>query len=147
MDTSITRSRCAVALTFVVALLGAAALLAVHPDPAPARIDSTQSGRSCRSADGPNIGNCIEVLGGGLHVDKVKVRSSMSYPTETKLYHFQLFAGRWHRNTRDQIWEGTIIPGYMDSGWVSVNRNFRDGTGVCARLWISAAVTGTAITA
>jgi hypothetical protein len=136
MNRSITRSRAVGALTVVVALLAAAPLLAVPPDPAAARPDAAQSGKSCHSSDGLAIHNCIEVLGGGLHVDRVRARTAMSYPTETKLYHFELAAGRWHHNTRDQIWEGTLIPGYVDSGWVKVNRNFRDGNGVCARLWI-----------
>jgi hypothetical protein len=140
MDQSITRSRHARALAFVVALLGAAALLALHPGRAPAHTDTAQSGKSCNSAADLDIYNCVQVLGGGLHVDKVKGRTAMVYDTETMIYHFELWAGRWHHNTRDQVWEGTSaldpLAHYVDSGWVSVNRNFRDGTGVCSRLWV-----------
>jgi hypothetical protein len=126
MDHAITRSRGAVALTFVVGLLGASTLLTVYPSPAPA------SGRACH----PSIYNCVEVLGGGLRVDKAKGRTAMVYSTKTKVYHFELWAGRWHHNTPDQVWEGTIRPGYVDSGWVSVKRSFPNGTGVCSRLWV-----------
>ena len=104
---------------------------ATVPD-APAGEIQPMSGRACQ----PSIYNCVEVLGAGTRVDKVKGRTAMIYPNTTKIYHFELWGRGWHHNTPDRVWEATIRPGYVDSGWVTVNRNFPRGSGVLSRLWV-----------
>jgi hypothetical protein len=93
---------------------------------------SIKSGKSCTS-----VYNCVEVLGSGLRVDSFKGRTSMSYPGETKMYHFEMWIGTtWHKNTPDRVWDGSIWPGYVDSGWVAANHTASGSVGACSRLWL-----------
>ncbi|MDX8148705.1 hypothetical protein SK854_41770 [Lentzea sp. BCCO 10_0061] len=93
---------------------------------------SIRSGKSCTS-----VYNCVEVLGSGLRVDSFKGRTAMSYPEESKKYHFEMWIGTsWHKNTPDKTWDGTIWPGYVDSGWVTANHTAPRSVGACSRLWL-----------
>jgi hypothetical protein len=115
-----------------------AATVAVVAVPALGRHRASASGSTCNPnpcwIGGPGC-NCIDVVGAGRRVEKVKAAGWITERT-SRPYHFELWAKGWHHNTPDKIWDGSIFGGSVDSGWVTVNRTVPDGSGVCGRLWV-----------
>jgi hypothetical protein len=106
---------------------------------APGLVPVGATGNTCNPHGCPSVSapgcNCIEVIGQGTRVEKVKAHGWIKEAGISQQYHFELWTKGWHQNTPDQVWDGSLFGGHVDSGWVSVNRTVPDGAGVCGRLW------------
>lgn len=112
-------------------------LAAVILVPGWVRVDA--SGSTCNPhgcwMGGPGC-NCIDVIGSGTRVERVKAAGWITEPGTSQMYHFELWTKGWHHNTPDQVWDSSVFGGSVNSGWVTVNRTVPAGSGVCARLWV-----------
>lgn len=93
--------------------------------------DAQADGMQCGRKEG---NTCTKTIGQGLYVNQVKVSTALPCRRGV-VYHFEVVAPGWSTSTPDKTYECNPLPSGVDSGWISIEKNFPDRALICGRAW------------